>query len=162
MRGDCGHEWDIQCACDRRQLRGGPARLLEVTRGEQDLDRSGKNARTGCLWSRVEQRALDGCGGGGVSFLRQAKQRQTWLGLSPTFVRTDVRGLSLIEPTAKPVHLAETVECRPRCRPRHQQLARVLRVAGRLIPPAAHLEDLGAIEEALTAIAHEVRLCGAP
>jgi hypothetical protein len=60
------------------------------------------------------------------------------------------------------VNLSETVQGRTSYRPRHQQLARVLRVPGRFLPLAAHLEDLRAVEEALAPIAHEIGLRRAP
>jgi hypothetical protein len=60
------------------------------------------------------------------------------------------------------VNLAETIERRAPSRPRRQQLAGVLRVPGRFIPLAAHLEHFGAIEQALAAIAHEIRFGAAP
>ena len=60
------------------------------------------------------------------------------------------------------MNLSEPVECRT-CRwPRHQQLARGLRILCRLIPFAEPLHDFGAIEQALATETHEVGLRGTP
>src|SRR5512134_2723736 len=104
MRGRPGKERGVHGLGDLRQFVRRGARLLEVTRRQQDLDGSGKDSCAGCLGPRVEQYAPDGRGGVGDPVLRQTKQRQTRLRLSPAFVRAGVRGFSLVELTAKSVN----------------------------------------------------------
>ena len=58
--------------------------------------------------------------------------------------------------------LSEPVECGTRGRSGHQQPTRGLRILRRIIPSATQLQDLGAIEQALAAVAHQIRSTGTP
>ena len=118
-------------------------------------------ARAAC--ARVSsENTPDRCGGGVDLPLRKAKQRQAGLRFSSALVRARVSRFGLRELTTKSMDFAETVERRTRRRPGCQQLAGVLRILCGLIPAATQLHDFGAIEQALAAIAHEIRLRGTP
>jgi hypothetical protein len=58
--------------------------------------------------------------------------------------------------------VAAAIERRSRRRPGDQELTRVSCVARRIAPLAPELQDFGAVEQTLAAIAHEIGLRRAP
>ncbi len=148
--------------CDLRQFGGGGAGVLEITGGKQDIDPSGKHAGPGGALARVEQHTANRRDRGVGLTLRQTKQRQSWLRLFSALVRAGVRRFSLREFAPQPVDLTDAVEGRTCRGPRRQQFTRVLRVLCRIIPFPAQLHDFGAIEQALTAVAHQIGLSRTP
>ena len=149
-------------ACDLRQFCGGGARVLEIGRGKQDIDGSGKHSGAGRANARVEQNTADRRGRGVDLTLGDTKQRQAWLRLSSALVRARVRRFSVRELAPQSMDLTDAVERRTSRRPGRQHITRILRVPCGIIPFPAQLHDFGAIQQALTAVAHQVGLSGTP
>ena len=162
VRGRSRKKRRVESAFDLRQLCRAGARVLEIACGEQDLDGGGKHSGASCRDSRVEQNSSDRRGRRVDLALHQTKQRQSGLRPTSALVRSRVRRFGLRELAPKSMYLAEPVEGRARRWPRHQQRTRGLRILCRIIPFASPLHDFGAIEQALTTVAHEVRLRRTP
>ena len=142
-------------AAAARAFSRSPAASRISTAAASILARAGANAR-------VEQNTADRRGRGVDLALRETKQRQAWLWLSSALVRARVRRFGLRELAPQSMDLTDAVERRTRRGPGRQQLTRILRVLCGIIPFPAQLHDFGAIEQALTAVAHQVGLRGTP
>ena len=152
-------------AGDLRQFCGGRARVLEIARGQQDLDGRGKHSGAGCRVPACRARTprIDAAAASIWPCARRSSD-SPGCGLRPRSLRPRVRRFSLGELAPKSMDLAAAVERRAR-RPASRDVsnshASCASCAASFQLPA-QLHDLGAIEQALAAIAHEVGLSGAP
>ena len=79
---------------------------VEISRGEKDLDRSGKHSGASCRRPRVDENTADRDGRGIDLALRKTKQRQSWIGFTSALIRPCIRGFSLGELAPESVDLA--------------------------------------------------------
>src|SRR6187551_1739176 len=103
MRGGRVKEPRADVACDVRQFSGGRARVVEISRGEKDLDRSGKYPGASGRRSCVDENTADRDGRGIDLALRKTKQRQSRIGFASALIRPCIRGFSLGERPAESV-----------------------------------------------------------
>ena len=131
MRGRRVKERRADPAGDVRQFSGGSARVVEISRGEKDLDRRGKHPGASCRRSRVGENTADRDGRSIDLALRKTKQRQSWIGFTSAIIRPCIRGFSLGEVAPESMDLAQPIECCARHRPTfpgRQQPAGVVRI----------------------------------
>ena len=130
--------------------------------GQQNLDRGRQHPGATDSFPCIEENAPDRGRRRVDLTLRQTEQRQSWLRLPSALVRTRVTLFRLGEVASKSIDPAAPIERRSRRRPRDQEITRALCVARGLAPLAPQLQDFGAVEQTLAAIAHEIGLRRAP
>ena len=135
-------------------------------RGEHDLDQRGQHLGPGRAALRLVQRGADRRGRGSDLTLRQPQQGQPGLRGVSLLAGLAVGLLGLGVPATQPLQLGQLVEGHPDHPwwPRRvgEPVARPTRLLQGVRPGAEELQDLGAVDQALTTERHQVRLGRAP
>jgi hypothetical protein len=150
---------------DLRQLVCRAERGIDVVGRQHDLDvrrqEPGPPRWTVCLVQSPANR----CVGGADVVLGEPQQREPGLRLSSKPAGLPVSLFGPAELAAQAMDLGVLIECGP-CRRlggfAKEALACALRGSLRVLPRAVHLENLGAANQALTAVRHQVGLRLAP
>ena len=162
VRGRSREKRRADGARDLRQFRGGRARVLEIARGQQDLDSRGKRSGAGCANARVEQSTR-----GSTRPRRRSAPApdEAATGRAVAFVRARSPACTRLQPSrTRPAGDGSRRRGRtPRQPPAGTPAAHtLLRILCGIIPLAPQLHDFGAIEQALAAVAHQAGLRGTP
>ena len=162
MRGRRGQQRRAEGEGNLRQFCGSRARGTDIISGQKNLDGCRQHSGATNPFLCIEERASDRRGRRVDLTLRLAEQRQPWLRPTSALVRTRIGLVRFGELASKSMDFSTAIECRSRRRPRVQAVTGALCVARGLVPLAPQLQDFGAVEQTLAAIAHEIGLRRAP
>jgi hypothetical protein len=139
-------------------------RRRHVVDGEHDLDGGGEHLRPGERVLRLVNGASDRGRRGIDLALRQPKLGKPGLRVFTVLAGLPICLFGLHEIPAESVQFTELVVRHPSggLGRLGEKAARALRFVHRVSPIAVQLHDLGAVDEALSAVGHEVRLGVAP
>ena len=139
------------------------ASRIDIVCRQEDLDGRSENAGPGEGILRFLEGAPDGCVRDLDLALREAEQRKPWVRIDAELARLPIRRLGVGEPTAQTVEIADaSVGAADDRRRRVTEIADSSRLVERIVPVPTELEDLGTVQQALTAVEHEMRVPVAP
>ena len=165
LRGHGVQQRRVEVVGGRAQLLGGGARRRDVANRQHDVGVRGQQPASRGAGAGVADGEANGRRRGIGLPLRQPEQREPGLRRASVQARASVRLFGFRDLSAQPVQLAALIERGARRRmtgAQEQSLAGFCRGGARVRPGPLQLQDLGATDQALSAVWHQIRLRLAP